>query len=69
VRDGLGVVVYVRSAFPADVPGSVFVPVEPVVTFPFSLAWRAGARSAALDAVLEVAREIEGKVGDSPEAA
>jgi DNA-binding transcriptional LysR family regulator len=60
VREGLGVVVYVRGAFPAEVPGSVFVPVEPVVTFPFSLAWRAGPRSAALDAVLGVARSMRG---------
>jgi DNA-binding transcriptional LysR family regulator len=58
VREGLGVFVYVRSAFPQEVPGSVFAPVEPVVTFPFSLAWRVGARSAALDAVLEVARSV-----------
>jgi DNA-binding transcriptional LysR family regulator len=58
VREGLGVVVYVRGAFPDEVPGSVFVPVEPVVTFPFSLAWRSGPRSAALDAVLEVARSL-----------
>ena len=58
VREGLGVVVYVRSAFPEEVPGSVFVPVEPEATFPFSLAWRAGARSAALDAVLGVVREL-----------
>jgi DNA-binding transcriptional LysR family regulator len=58
VREGLGVVLYVRSAFPEEVPGSVFVPVSPVVTFPFSLAWRAGARSAALDAVLAVARKL-----------
>ena len=58
VREGLGIVVYVRSAFPHDVPGSAFVPVEPVVTFPFSLSWRPGPRSAALDAVLAVAREL-----------
>jgi DNA-binding transcriptional LysR family regulator len=58
VREGLGVVVYVRSAFPDEVPGSVFVPVSPAVGFPFSLAWRAGGRSAALDAVLAVARSF-----------
>jgi DNA-binding transcriptional LysR family regulator len=59
VREGLGVVVYVRSAFPEEVSGSVFVSVEPAVGgFPFSLAWRAGARSAALDAVLTVARSL-----------
>jgi DNA-binding transcriptional LysR family regulator len=58
VREGLGVVVYVRSAFPAEVPGSVFVPVAPPVSFPFSLARRSGASSAALEAVLAVAREL-----------
>jgi DNA-binding transcriptional LysR family regulator len=58
VREGLGVVVYVRGAFPDEVPGSVFVPVEPEVTFPFSLAWRSGPRGAALDAVLAVARSL-----------
>jgi len=58
VREGRGVVVYVRSAFPADVPGSVFVAVVPTVGFPFSLAWRSGGRSAALDAVLGVARGL-----------
>ena len=58
VREGLGLVVYVRSAFPEEVPGSVFVPVAPATSFPFSLAWRAGARSAALDAVVSVARGL-----------
>jgi len=52
VREGLGVVIYVRSAFAEVVPGSAFVPIEPEVGFPFSLAWRAAPRSAALDAVL-----------------
>jgi DNA-binding transcriptional LysR family regulator len=58
VREGLGVVVYVRSAFPAAVPGSIFVPVAPPVSFPFSLGWRAGGRSAAVEAVLEATREL-----------
>ena len=52
VREGLGVVVYVRGAFPAEVPGSSFVPVSPAVGFPFSVAWRDAPRSGALDAVL-----------------
>jgi hypothetical protein len=51
-RWGLGVVVYVRGAFPPDVPGSAFVDVAPEATFPFSLAWRDASRSAALDAAL-----------------
>ena len=53
VREGFGVVVYVRGAFPADVPGSAFVPVAPAVSFPFSLAWRDAPRPASLEAVLE----------------
>jgi DNA-binding transcriptional LysR family regulator len=52
VREGLGVVVYVRGAFPASVPGSAFVPVEPAAAFPFSLAWRDAPQAGALDAVL-----------------
>ena len=34
VREGLGVVVYVRGAFPPELPGSAFVPVEPEVGVP-----------------------------------
>jgi DNA-binding transcriptional LysR family regulator len=52
VRDGLGVILYVATAFGPSLEGSTLVPVAPPVTLPFVLAWRAGARSAALDAVL-----------------
>jgi DNA-binding transcriptional LysR family regulator len=52
VREGLGVVLYVRGAFPPELPGSAFVPVEPAVTFPFTLAWREGTRSGPVAAVL-----------------
>jgi len=54
VREGLGVVVYVRGAFPPELPGSAFVPVEPAVTFPFTIAWREGTRSGPVAAVLGV---------------
>src|SRR5436190_910071 len=64
VREGLGIVVYVRGAFPQNVPGSAFVPVAPAAGFPFSLAWRDAPRSAALDAVLEA---IQGSVGSPPD--
>jgi DNA-binding transcriptional LysR family regulator len=64
VREGLGVVVYVRSAFPPSVPGSAFVPVAPEAGFPFTVAWRDAPRSAALDAVLGV---IQGTIGSSPD--
>jgi DNA-binding transcriptional LysR family regulator len=57
VREGLGVVLYVRGAFPEEMPGSAFVPVSPVADFPFSLAWREGPRSGALDAVLAAIRQ------------
>jgi DNA-binding transcriptional LysR family regulator len=53
MREGRGVVLHVRSAFPPGLDGSVLVPVEPPVALPFVVVWRAGARSAALDAVLE----------------
>lgn len=52
VREGLGIVLYVRTAFGPRLEGSVLVPLEPVVTFPFVLVWREDARSAALSAVL-----------------
>jgi DNA-binding transcriptional LysR family regulator len=55
IREGLGVVLYVRSAFGPRLEGSVLVPVQPVVTFPFVLVWREDVRSAALSAVLAAA--------------
>jgi hypothetical protein len=55
VREGLGVVVYVRGAFPAALPGSAFVALDPPLHLPFHLAWRAGARTRAVDAVLAAA--------------
>jgi DNA-binding transcriptional LysR family regulator len=56
IREGLGIVLYVRTAFGPRLEGSVLVPVEPVVTFPFVLVWREDARSAALSAVLAATR-------------
>jgi DNA-binding transcriptional LysR family regulator len=58
VREGLGIVIYVRSAFPPTLEGSAFVPVEPTLALPFHLAWRARSRSAALEAVLGAARGL-----------
>jgi len=52
IREGLGIVLYVRTAFGPRLEGSVLVPLEPVVTFPFVLVWREDARSAALSAVI-----------------
>lgn len=64
VREGLGVVVYVRSAFAPELPGSVFVPVAPPAGFPFALAWRDAPLPAALRAVLGV---VQGSLGESPD--
>ena len=57
VREGLGVVVYVRSAFPDELAGSAFVPLQPTLLLPFHLAWRPRSRTRALDAVLAAVRE------------
>jgi len=56
VREGIGVVVYVRVAFAAELPGSAFVALDPPLHLPFHLAWRAGARTRARDTVLAAAR-------------
>jgi DNA-binding transcriptional LysR family regulator len=56
IREGLGIVLYVRTAFGPRLEGSALVPVEPVITFPFVLVWREDARSAALRAVLAASR-------------
>jgi DNA-binding transcriptional LysR family regulator len=69
VREALGLVIYARSAFPPALAGSAFVPLTPPVRLPFHLAWRERARSAALDAVLDAARELAtrwGTTGDEP---
>ena len=55
VREKLGVVVYVRGAFPEELPGSVFVPLVPELRLPFHLAMRAGARGAGLRAIRAIA--------------
>jgi DNA-binding transcriptional LysR family regulator len=56
IREGLGIVLYVRTAFGPRLEGSVLVPLEPVITFPFVLVWRENARSAALSAVLAASK-------------
>ena len=63
VREGLGVVVYARGAFPPELPGSAFVPVEPPVHLPFELAWRPAASTAALETVLDIAASLRPSAG------
>ncbi|HEX8053740.1 MAG TPA: LysR substrate-binding domain-containing protein [Thermoleophilaceae bacterium] len=58
VREGLGLVIYARSAFPERLAGSAFVPVDPPLTLPFQLVVREGPRSAAVEAVASIARSL-----------
>ncbi len=53
VRERVGLVVYVRSAYPPKLPGAAFVALHPPLTLPFHLAWRTASRTRALDAVLD----------------
>jgi DNA-binding transcriptional LysR family regulator len=55
VRDGLGIVIYARSAFPEDLVGSAFVPLEPRLPLPFHLAVRTDAGDPAVRTVLSIA--------------
>ena len=52
VREGLGIVLYVRTAFGSRLDGSALVPIRPQITFPFVLVWRETSRDAALGAIL-----------------
>jgi DNA-binding transcriptional LysR family regulator len=64
VREGLGIVIYPRSAFPENLAGSAFVALVPPLPMPFHLAYRTPARTAALRSVLQVARGF-GPTSDS----
>jgi DNA-binding transcriptional LysR family regulator len=58
VREGLGIVIYVRGAFPEALPGSAFVPLVPPVLLPFHLATRDGGGGAAVRAVIDAAKAL-----------
>jgi DNA-binding transcriptional LysR family regulator len=62
VREGLGIVVYARSAFPERLEGSAFVPLEPPLALPFQLAVRTGAAGAPVRAVVAIARGLHAQV-------
>jgi len=64
VREGLGVVIYSRSAFPPQLAGSTFVPLLPRLDLPFHLAAREGESDPGVEAVLNVAEFL----GDGPHA-
>jgi DNA-binding transcriptional LysR family regulator len=62
VRERLGVVIYARSAFPAELDGSAFVPLVPPLGLPFHLAVRAGGNSRLVEAVLDIAGSMSGEL-------
>lgn len=66
VREGLGIVIYPRSAFPDEMAGSAFVPLSPPVRMPFHLAYRAPPKTAAVQSVLKVARTLETRPASNP---
>jgi DNA-binding transcriptional LysR family regulator len=61
VREGLGIVIYARSAFPDELAGSVFVPLEPPLALPFQLATRTGPKNAGMRAVLKVVASLRAR--------
>jgi len=58
VREGLGIVVYVRSAFPEHLDGSAFVPLADPLTLPFHLAVRADRTTESVRRVVTIARGL-----------
>ena len=56
VREGLGVVVYVRGAFPETLPGSSFISITPHLELPFDLVTRRGRLAPTVGAVVAAAR-------------
>jgi len=64
VREGLGVVVYSRSAFPRELEDSAFVPLSPPLGLPFHLAARKGEHGATVRAILGIADESATLIGE-----
>jgi DNA-binding transcriptional LysR family regulator len=58
VREHRGVVIYVRSAYPEELEGSAFVPIEPYFTLPFHLAVPRDARNPGSEAIIAAALEL-----------
>jgi DNA-binding transcriptional LysR family regulator len=58
VRERRGVVIYVRSAYPEHLDGSVFVPLEPPFTLPFHLAVPRDARNPGSEVLIDAAHDL-----------
>jgi DNA-binding transcriptional LysR family regulator len=56
VREGLGIVIYVRGAYPEPLEGSAFAALKPPLAFPFHLARRTGRPPAAVRTLLDIVR-------------
>lgn len=57
-RERLGVTVDARSAFPPELEGWAFVPIDPPVLLPYHVAWHTRSRTAPLGLVLRAARDL-----------
>ena len=66
VREGRGVVLYVRSAYPAQLEGSAFVPVEPPVTLPFHLAVSRRSANAGNQVLIDAAETLRRQFAELP---
>jgi DNA-binding transcriptional LysR family regulator len=67
VRERRGIVIYVRSAYPEELEGSVFVDIEPEFTLPFHLAVPRHARNAGSDVLIVAAHELRARLtNDDP---
>jgi DNA-binding transcriptional LysR family regulator len=69
VREGLGIVIYVRGAFPQPLEGSAFAALEPPLALPFHLARRTGRPPAAVRTLLEVVRGRDHRANATTETA
>jgi DNA-binding transcriptional LysR family regulator len=58
VRERRGVVIYVRSAYPEQLEGSAFVPLEPPLTLPFHLAVPRASRNPGSHVLVEAAQDL-----------
>ena len=67
VREGRGVVIYVRSAYPEQMEGSAFVRLEPPLMFPFQLAVHREERNPGSDVLIDAARALRPRLLDAAE--
>jgi DNA-binding transcriptional LysR family regulator len=58
VRERRGIVIYVRSAYPEQLDGSAFVPIEPPFTLPFHLAVPRASRNPGSDVLIAAAHDL-----------